>query len=261
MRSLRYAVALAVPLLLLTACGELVGPAGRPDVAGRTFLSSGVTEDGAPRDLVEGTRVRLSFTDEEISASAGCNTMGGTFRIIDGTLLVGDLAMTEMGCPDGLAEQDTWLAGLLGAEPALSLEEDTLTLTTGSTVLTLQDREVADPDLPLQGTVWRLDSFISGDAVSSVPAGVEASLTFGPDGTLEVQAGCNTGSAPYTLGEDGTSVSVGDAVMTLKACDDERGLVERMVMEVLSSNELEVDITARTLTLQAHGRGLGLRGD
>ena len=39
------------------------------------------------------------------------------------------------------------------------------------------DREVADPDRPLEGTRWVVDGIVAGDAVLSIPAGVTAALT------------------------------------------------------------------------------------
>ena len=50
-------------------------------VDGRTFLSTDVTQDGEERPLVDGTQIRLAFSDGQLSASAGCNTIGGTYSI------------------------------------------------------------------------------------------------------------------------------------------------------------------------------------
>jgi heat shock protein HslJ len=185
--------------------------------------------------------------------------MNGGYRVVDGTLVVEQLATTEMGCPDELMDQDTWLADLLTAEPALAADGDQLTLTTASTVLTLVDREVADPDRPLVGTSWRVDSLISDDAVSSVPAGAEASMTFGEDGTVQVSPGCNRGSGSYTQGEG--TVTVGPLALTRMACQGPPDELERAVLEVLQAGELTVDITAASLTLTAGDKGLGLRAD
>jgi hypothetical protein len=43
-------------LLLVVACGSSVGSGGLNDLRGRTFLSTGVTENGSARQLVAGTR-------------------------------------------------------------------------------------------------------------------------------------------------------------------------------------------------------------
>ena len=72
---------------------------------------------------------------------------------------------------------------------------DELVLEDGATVITLLDREVADPDLPLVGPVWTVTAIITGDAVSSVPEGVIATLVFTDDGLVMVNTGCNSGVA------------------------------------------------------------------
>ena len=64
------AIVLAAAVSLLGACGLVPGPGAEVEVEGRTFLSTGVTEDGRPRDLVEGSRVRLTFDDGQLSAQA-----------------------------------------------------------------------------------------------------------------------------------------------------------------------------------------------
>lgn len=89
-----------------------------------------------------GTTVRISFQNGQLGASAGCNAMGGPYRIEGSRLISGQLAMTEMACEPPLMEQDRWVAELLGGA-TVALDRDTLTLT-GSTVrVTLLDREVA----------------------------------------------------------------------------------------------------------------------
>ena len=145
-------------LLALTACST--GPEQTLD--GTEWLSTAVTEDGADRPLVDGTRIRVSFTDGELAASAGCNTMGGAYRIEEGLLVVEGGAITEMGCDEQRHAQDDWLFGFLGSQPAIAQEGDKLTLTSGETVIALQDREVAEPDLPLTGTTWTVDTILCG---------------------------------------------------------------------------------------------------
>jgi heat shock protein HslJ len=241
-------------LLLLTAC--TVQPEAPLD--GTEWLSIAVTEDGEDRPLVDGTQIRLSFADGQLGASAGCNTMGGTYRIEDGRLLFVGGGMTEMGCDDERHAQDDWLLGFIGAQPSIAQEGDKLTLTSGATVIALQDTEVAEPDLPLTGTTWTVDSIISGDAVSSVPNGAPATLVFTDDGRLEVNTGCNTGGGTYEV-TDGT-LRVSELMTTLRACDGAAAQLESAVMGVLNAGEIAYAIDAGSLTLMAGDQGLGLRG-
>ncbi len=225
---------------------------------GTEWLSTAVTEAGADRPLVEGTQIRLSFTDGQLGASAGCNTMGGAYTVEDGRLIVEGGGMTEMGCDEERHAQDEWLFGFIGSQPSLAQEGDKLTLTSGETVIALQDSEVAEPDLPLTGTTWTVDSIITGDAVSSVPNGATATLVFTDDGRLEVDNGCNIGGGTYEV-TDGR-LRVGELMTTLRACDAPAAQLESAVMGVLNAEEIEYAIDAGSLTLMAGDQGLGLRG-
>jgi len=226
------------------------GGSGRQGLEGRTFLSTAI--DG--RALVAGSRVRLSFEGGQISASAGCNSMGGPYALVGNRLVARQLATTEMACDPPLMDQDQWLAGLLDGA-VIALDGDTLTLAKDGVRLTLRDREVADPDRPLAGTRWVLDGIVAGGAVSSVPAGVVAALTF-TDGQVDVETGCNRGGGAVTI--TAATLTFGPIALTKMACAADAMAVERALTAVLSG-QVGYTIDAATLTLDAGGRGLILR--
>jgi heat shock protein HslJ len=246
---------LALVAALLVGC--VTAPASTLD--GTEWLSIAVTDDGADRPLVDGTQIRLGFDNGQLTASAGCNTIGGGYRIDDGTLVFDGGGMTEMGCDDARHAQDDWLVSFLDSRPSVVQEGDKLTLTSGSTVIALHDREVAEPDVPLTGTTWTVDSIISGDAVSSVPNGAVATLVFTDDGRVEIDNGCNVGGGAYEV-TDG-SMRLSEIMTTLRACDAAQGQLEGAVMAVLNAGEVDWAIDAGALTLMAGGDGIGLRGD
>ena len=258
---------LALLTLLLVACSQVPGASPTPSpspspapsptpthippvgLTGRTFLSTGVTVDGAPFALVAGTRIRLSFDDGTLSASAGCNIIGGNY-VLDGNRVVfSGGQMTEMGCDDPRFAQDDWLIAFLASSPTFVLNGNDLTLTSGTTVVTLLDREVAEPDQPLVGPIWLLNSIVTGDAVSSVPAGVTASLTFNADGTVDIHFGCNSGGGKYAV--DGDSITFSDLIQTEMACAGAAGQVEAAVIAVLTAESLTFAVDASTLTISA----------
>lgn len=221
---------------------------------GRDFLSIRVTDGDAPRPLVPGTVIRLGFADGRLSASAGCNIFGATYRLDGDVLIVDGGAMTEMGCDDARFAQDDWLFGLLGARPTLTLDGNDLTLTSGTTTIELLDREVAEPDQALVGPTWTLSSIITGDAVSSVPAGVVATLVFNADGSVAVNPGCNSGGGTYLV--EGDSLRFGDIVTTRMACLGPIMDVEAAVLDVLAADTVTFEIDADVLTLSAGDMGL-----
>lgn len=246
--------------IVFIAAACTAGPgAGPPEsVVGRQFLSTGVTVNGAERPLVEGTRIRLSFTDRAISASAGCNSIGGTYTIAAGQLLVADLAMTEMGCDAPRHEQDAWLAAFLGARPTLRLSGNELTLEADGTVVRLLDREVAEPDLPLVGTVWTLVTIIDGEVASSVPVMPAPTLAFGDDGQLTLHTGCNSGFGTYVA--EGTTLRLSAIGTTKMACPGAGDETERAVLAVLNAGTVTFQIDASTLRLTAGVLGLEYAG-
>lgn len=262
-RRLAAGIALLLALGSLAACASsgatpIPMPSPGDGIAGRTFLSVAVTDGGVDHPLAPGTRIRLDLRATDLTASAGCNTMGGTYRIDGDRLIVGQLAMTDMGCPAALGTQDAWLAQLLGAQPTVALSGNDLLLTSGTLVVRLEDRRVVQPDRPLVGPTWTLDSIISGDAASSVPSGAApATLVFKADGTLSVFTGCNQGGATWAQGAGGLTVT--NLVLTKKACTGDGAQLEAVVVEVLRAATLAVTIQADSLTLQAGSNGLGFR--
>jgi heat shock protein HslJ len=257
---------LLVLVLSAAACGDPNQPAraststGRnAEPWGRAFLSTSVTENGRPRPLVDGTRIRLTFSDDhQLGAQAGCNSMGGPAELTDNRLVVGDLATTEMGCDPARHAQDEWLARFLTGRPTWQLDGPQLTLEQGGTRMELTDREVADPDRPLRGTRWVVDTIVDGQAASSVPAGAEAHLVFKDEG-FTGSTGCNQMSGTSAIDSAARTVTFSDVITTKMACDDDRMRLERAVLSVLDG-KVAYDIEADRLRLDhPGGKGLGLR--
>jgi heat shock protein HslJ len=251
-RRLATGVAIVTLLTAATACA-----ASGPQLADRAFLSVAVTDGGLARPLVAGTRIRLDFRATDLGASAGCNSMGGTYKIENGHLVFEGGGMTEMACDEDRMQQDQWLFELLGSKPAIRLTGDELILESGSIVVRLLDRKVVEPDVALVGPTWTVVSIITGDAVSNPPQPVPATLQFNGDGTMTIFAGCNQGGATWKA--VGNGIQVSDLVLTKKACDGPAGALESAVLEVLRAGTIAAAIDADVLTLQAGAHGLQLR--
>ena len=259
-RFLRPAVLVAVAGLLAASCGDDsdTTPAdtagGDPVLAidGATYLSDSLTG----RDLVDGTRLSLGFEDGRLNAGAGCNTIGGGYSVADGLLVLdGPLMQTEMACDQPVMDQETWFAEFLASSPGITQDGDQLTLTGSDVTVVFLDREVADPDRPLEGTTWAVVGTFDTMASSSVPEG--ASLVFA-DGSVAVATGCNTGSATYEVNADGTEVTFGPMALTKMACVDEEGQrLEAAVISVIDGT-VPFEITAGSMTLGDDDLGLML---
>lgn len=199
------------------------GPAA--SLAGREFRSVSVTEDGAPRVEPQGTTgspveviLRFDPDGESLGASAGCNILTASYAIEDNQLLVDDgVGTTQMACFGPIAGQDAWLGGILMTSPTLALDGDRLTLTSGTTVIELVDRNAADPDRPLVGSRWLLESVVEGESVAS--AGETAAyLRF----TEEDSDTMGSDTLSFD-GDDGCSGFGG----TVEVVDDQFGMMER----------------------------------
>ncbi|HEX6337024.1 MAG TPA: META domain-containing protein [Jiangellaceae bacterium] len=249
-------------LLLVGGCGDDASTGGGGELTGRTFLSESITEGGQDRELVEGTRISLDFTtDAQVSANAGCNHLFGDVTISSERLEVGPMGGTEMGCDPQRHAQDEWLMDFLQSSPTWLLDGDRLTLSAGETEIVLLDREVADPDRPLEGTRWLVDTIISGDLASSMPAGTEGSAWFVVEGgRFTASSGCREFEGSVEVGDD--TLRFGELVQTDPACAEEyRGVDE--AMQTIFGDEVEYSIEAGRLTFTQVGGevGVGLHED
>jgi heat shock protein HslJ len=259
-------------MMIVVAVALLAGSCGRGDgggastssdreLTGRTFLSESVTEHGRARELVDSTRIFLDFTtDGQISANAGCNHLFGEVSIDDDRLEVGLMGGTEMGCDPALHAQDEWLMAFLQNSPAWSLDGDRLTLTTADTEIVLLNREVADPDRPLEGTRWLVDTVISGEAASSMWAGTEGSAWLLIEGEqFTASSGCRDFEGGVERGDEFLQFT--DTVQTDPACPAELREVDE-AMQAIFAAEAEYVVEAARLTLAGpDGVGLGLHAD
>ncbi|MFD3403120.1 META domain-containing protein [Kribbella sp. NPDC058693] len=245
-------IALAGAVLLLAGCGQNTDPGASP--VGKTFLSTSVTEDGKPKQLAPKTRVRLQFTDDgRLVADAGCNSMQSKVSTKDGKLaLDGELASTAMGCPGPQQGQDSWLAGIISAKPTWKLDGNKLDVTAGSTTISLENREILEPDLPLDGTRWILSSVISGDSVGHFAGSENVWLTLNGE-RVTGSTGCNDfqGVVARSTGK----LTFGELATTRRACAGNPATLESQVLKGLKG-EMTYHISGATLQLRSANGGL-----
>lgn len=107
-------IALALPLAVLCA-----GCVARPAAPERLSESEWRFVEIDDHEPIRTEGARLSFGEESISASVGCNTMAGDWRVEEGRLIAGPLAGTRMFCQGDVWEQEQAIAALLVAAPTL----------------------------------------------------------------------------------------------------------------------------------------------
>jgi heat shock protein HslJ len=145
---MRVFAAVATLLLVASCGGSATGEFGgrAADLWGRTFVSVAVTEDGESRPLVAGTRIKVTFEKREggggLRWQADCNIQGAGVEITpDRLVLTEGVSGTAQDCGDELHRQDEWLADFFGSDPYWFLTDKRLALTTGETVIELEEGE------------------------------------------------------------------------------------------------------------------------
>jgi heat shock protein HslJ len=133
-------------LLGTVACGGRSDPAPGDlslFLSDRTFLLDHA-EGWAP---IDGTTIRLQFSNDGLSFHAGCNYQGGAYYIQERALVISSLRTTAMLCRSDLHAQDDWVVGFLTGRPEVDLEGDRwLTLTGEAATLTFLHQVVIDAD-------------------------------------------------------------------------------------------------------------------
>jgi heat shock protein HslJ len=205
-----------IPFLLFTGCtGQVPGPG--PDGTGWTL--TGYLHNGTLVPPIPGTTITMDFgTGGKISGSAGCNHYFASYELKGTGITIGQAGSTEMYCSaPGVMEQESVYLTLLIRSKTISEAGDRLTVSDekGVVVLTFS-RTVPPREQPLVGTNWTLESFHTGDAVSSVLAGTTITAVFTKDGSITGSAGCNRYFASYNL--SGTSLHVSQVGSTKMAC-------------------------------------------
>lgn len=232
-------------------------PSAAEALWGRTFVSTDVTGPEVPG----GGPLEVAFPERNgIAMSAGCNRGVGSVDLADGIVTTGPIATTMMACPGDLMGADAWMTDLFAAQPTWALNDDVLTLTTPGTTVTLTDKKTVDPDRPVVGTTWVVDTLITPDAVST-SAALETSaptLTISENGQATGTSGCNRFNGPARI--EGDTIVFGPLATTKMACPADVAEVERAVLHVLDG-EVGYQVEGAVMTLRkADGTGLGLRG-
>lgn len=105
----------------------------------------------------------------------------------------------------------------------------------------------------LLGTSWEVISYNNGrQAVVSLLTGTDISLIFGIDGQVSGNAGCNTYSGSYQVGDK--ALKVGPLAGTRMFCDKPAGVMdqEKQYLTALQ-NAAAFDIAGDTLTIRDGG--------
>lgn len=241
-------------LLALAACGTESGSGAGGDgggsvttdlpITGVHWSVDSVTVDGRKSAAPAGAYVEVT-TKGRAQGNYGCNHFGADVTVSGNTVTVGPGEMTEMACAKDIQSFEDALRAAFSGKLKAKLTDGKLTLTAekGDAIALTSERPS-----PLVGTKWTVNSLLSGQTASSLPAGTEnkAHLTFGKDGSVRGNLGCNSFSS--TAKVSGSSITFGNISSTRKLCPGPEMNLEREVLKVLDG----------TVTYELQHRGLSL---
>jgi len=79
---------------------------------------------------IKGTTINISFENDEIRGTSGCNTYFGSYEIEGEKIKFNEIAMTEMACldPEGVMQQEQEYQNFLSEVVTFSIEGNQLIL-------------------------------------------------------------------------------------------------------------------------------------
>jgi len=138
-RLLRRPGILMLVWLLLTACaatGTNGNSRAEPDLVGTTWSLTAYGDPANPQPVITNYQPTLSFQEDTVGGSTGCNEFGGNYTHADTTISFSGLFQTERACmADGVMQQEAAYMELLRNAETISRGEDSLTLTAPGGVL------------------------------------------------------------------------------------------------------------------------------
>jgi heat shock protein HslJ len=154
-------------------------------------------------------------------------------------------------------EQDRWFVAFLEAGPQVTVDGDAIELRTDDTVVRGRDREVADPDRPLEGTEWQIASRLDVESASASSWMESSRLVFEPGGTITGATDCGPVEGTWSLAGDVLMVDLAERGPC--AGQDSLGEDEDQTFALLDG-ELTVEIEAgQARLMRPDGKGVELR--
>ncbi|MFH8797020.1 META domain-containing protein [Streptomyces sp. NPDC017941] len=201
-----------------------------------------LTVDGKKQQAPSGAYVKFGGKGGT-GGNFGCNGYGAKASVKGDTVDFEPGPHTEMACE--ALDFEKRLARAMDGRLKAEVEDDRATLTTAD-----GDRIAlsAEAGAPLKGTEWTVTSVGDRGTATSLPKALndKVKLTFGKDGTVRGNLGCNAVTADADA-RDG-SIALGMPKATRKMCPGNVMPTERTLLK-LFEGKVEYKVDHRTLTL------------
>ena len=279
-------VMLALTLTLLAACGssETVDVGDGDDVQDQSTTTTDARDDGGTRPTLKGLWVLDTLTVDgadvtvpdgidmeielgRIGGTGGCNSFGGRIDAADdGTLVLAELGWTEMACADSerMDFETTYLTALTEVDRWEASPEG-ISFISADVVLAYRPGQ-PPTTLPLEATVWTLDTIFSGEGVERAASTTDQSkpqvtVVIGDDAATLTSDDCGSIVIPlnYEPGVDG-NLNVGDKELQDKpTCEDPASNMAVAIDGFWAATGYMVDESRMTL-IGLSGELIGFRG-
>ncbi len=206
------------------ASGSDQGAAAMPAFEGTIWqLESYVDADGNAHPALADAPATIIFQNGEFIGDTHCNSLTGKYT------LDGDKITTQLGpstlraCKTDIASQESGMKNGISHAASYKIEGGKLMLmdADGNILLTFTEQ----PTPELAGSAWRLISFNNSEGgMESNQASEKITLSFGEDGKVSGNAGCNNFSGSYTV--EGDALSIGPLATTRKMCAQPQGVMQ-----------------------------------
>jgi heat shock protein HslJ len=223
--------------LSVVLAAAMVGCTGSDSSGGELTGATWPVSSLSGSTIPAGLRMEVTFRDDTIEGSDGCNSFGGPYSTTgeDG-VDIGGLSSTAIGCEPAIAAAGTAFTSALDRAATYDIDDDVLTLFDDAGAELARFRSGADP--PIVGVAWRAFGYRDGpvDEKQAVVSPLDGSIItaeFGADGTMSGSAGCNTYTADYSV--EGNGFRITALVSTERACGAPLMAQERAYLDALGS--------------------------
>ena len=160
-----------------------------------------------------------------------------------------------MGCDPGRHQQDDWIAEFLSSGPQIIVVADRINLVGEQASLHFLNKELADPDRPLEGRTWIAQRYIEEGSVGVRYLDSYPSLHFA-NGQVDIFDSCNQLRGSYVYGS--SLLRFTDIVAKTDHACGEGNVAEtaQHYAELFIDGDFTVVIDANVLTIKREGNGI-----
>ncbi len=216
-------------------------------------LNTLIDSTGASMGALPNVTATLEFKAGRATGKGSCNNYFTSYTQADDQLTFTGVGSTRMACQPDVMAQETAFFNALNTTASFAITGEQLNLRDKvGKVLATFDRNIP---LSLSGREWRM-MFVNngkGGAVSAV-IGSEVTATFGDDGNVSGNGGCNGYSATYNV--EGDALKIEAAISTLKACADNEVTQQEQQFFAALTNVTTYRISGMKLELRDGGGAL-----